>query len=459
MANGRSSLSSLTRTRPGSHLVASVLATLALVAGCNSDDGGRSAAPAPPAAAAEPAAPVTVSVQADAPVPTRGSMNGFIHSLDPSQPPEAMVAPLEPRLWRSDLLRAPVDRARAFGAEYVLVVSDLWGYPATGWAGRGPPWADLGKWERFVRRLAREHADLPVTWDIWNEPNSPTFWEGGQKRFFEVYAVASRVLGEELGPDAVIGGPSTSRYSPRWFAAFLDSCLAASCEIDFLAWHENLRPEDQLGSISEHLTDARARFLDNPRFAALGVQRIHVNEYVGVEDRYLAGETVAYLDQLERGGADRAARSCWTEEECSPPSLDGLLAPDGSPRGTWWVHNWYAAGLASRVRGESSDPALAVLASSEAPGQAQVLLGQVSPRPAPEPAPRALTPVKLEVAGLPPGSRPVVRVERVPAAGQAAVPQPEVLDEREVTSANGRAELDLPPIGPHEAMLVIVRPR
>ncbi len=79
---------------------------------------------------------------------------------------------------------------------------------------------------------------------------------------FEVYAVANRVLVEELGKDAVIGGPSTSRYSPRWFTAFLDSCVAAGCDIDFLSWHENLRPEDQLGSISKHLADARPRFLD-----------------------------------------------------------------------------------------------------------------------------------------------------------------------------------------------------
>lgn len=435
------------------------VAALALVTGCNTGERERpSPLDAPPAPATAAAAPVEVRVETGSPAPVRASMNGFIHSLDADQPPNAMVVPLRPKLWRSDLLRAPVDRVRALGAEYEFVVSDLWGYPPTGWAGRGPPWADLGKWERFVRRLAREQAGEPIAWDIWNEPNNPAFWEGGSKRFFEVYAVANRVLNEELGPDAVIGGPSTSRYSPKWFTAMLDSCLAASCAIDFLAWHENLTPKDQLDSISEHLTDARARFLESERYAALGMRQIHVNEYVGLEDRYLVGETVAYLEQLERGGADRAARSCWTDEECSPPALGGLLAPDGSPRGTWWVHRWYADGAATRVRSESSDPAVAVLAGSTTPGQAQVLLGHVTPRPAPATPQPDTTPVSLELAGLPQGSGHSIRVERVPAAGQATVVRPEVLEERQVNGVQGVVRVELPPIGRHEAMRVILSP-
>ncbi len=143
-----------------------------------------------------PSADVTVTVALDERVRTRGSMNGFIHSLDAAVPADERVAPLAPRLWRSDAMRAPIDRATAFGAQYQLVLSDLWGYPQSDWSGRGPPWRDLAAWEQFVRHTARAYRDRPVTWDIWNEPNDPGFWSGGQRRFFEVYSRANRVLRE-----------------------------------------------------------------------------------------------------------------------------------------------------------------------------------------------------------------------------------------------------------------------
>ncbi len=435
-------------------LLIAVTAMLALgAAGC--DSGGEPApAPRPPSAAE-----VGVTVRLDEPAPARGSMNGFIHSLSSEQPPDALVAPLAPRLWRSDLLRAPVDRARALGARYVFVLSDAWGYPPTGWAGRGPPWADLGGWERFVRRVARANRDAPIAWDIWNEPNSPEFWDGGRERFFETYAVANRVLREELGPDAVIGGPSTSRYAPELFGAFLDHCLAASCSVDFLSWHENLTPLDPLDSIGAHLTDARTRFLGDPRWAALGIREIHVNEYVGREDRYLPGEAVAYLAQLERGGADLAARSCWTEVDCAPAALDGLLATDGSPRGIWWVHRWYADGAASRVASESGDASVSVLASAPAPGTARVLVGRAAQRPAPEAAPPPEAAVALELTGLTADAPLALRLERVPAVGENAVATPEVVVERELNAtARGTLRVSLPALAEHEAMLVTTVP-
>ena len=429
------------------------LLAAALLAGCDSGDEDRRRAPAPDRAS------VTIRVQADRPAPPRASMNGLIHSLSADQPPDAMVAPLEPRLWRSDLLRAPVERARALGARYEVVLSDLWGYPPTGWAGRGAPWADLGRWERFVRGIARKNRDAPVAWDVWNEPNSPDFWEGGRERFFETYAVANRVLREELGPDAVIGGPSTSRYTPELFSGFLDHCLAASCSVDFLSWHENLTPLDPLDSISAHLTDARTRFLDDPRWAALGMREIHVNEYVGRDDRYEPGEAVAYLAQLERGGADLAARSCWTGVDCSPAALGGLLAPGGSPRGVWWVHRWYADGVESRVASESTAASVSVLAGAPAPGTVRVLLGHAAPRPAPDGAPTAAATIALELSGLAPDAPLTLRAERAPATGEAAVPTPEVLLDRELRAADdGTLGVTLPALAEHEAMLVTTAP-
>ena len=402
-----------------------------------------------------PSADVTVTVALDERVRTRGSMNGFIHSLDTTLPAEERVAPLAPRLWRSDAMRAPIDRATAFGAQYQLVLSDLWGYPQSDWSGRGPPWRDLAAWEQFVRHTARAYRDRPVTWDIWNEPNDPGFWSGGQRRFFEVYSLANRVLREELGPDVEIAGPSVSRYAPKWLTAFLDHCVAERCRVGFLSWHENPEPADRLDSISAHLTDGRRRFLEGPRYAGLGLREIHINEYVGRSDRHRPGEAVSYLQELESGGADRAAHSCWSREDCAPAGLDGLLTPGGAPRAVWWAHRWYADGAGSRVRAESRDSAVAVLASA-GDGRARVLLGHAPRRGAGAPAAAPRKRVALRLSGSEPQVR--VRAERVAAAGEAPM-KPSVVLDRELDPEGGELVVYLPPLAAHEAMQVIVEPR
>ena len=426
---------------------ASALALAAVAAaGCTLDGDDPPDADGPAAA---------VTVRLDSPVATKGSMNGFIHSLSADRPPDHRIAPLAPRLWRSDLTRAPAERALALGAHYQVVLSDLWGYPGSDWQGRGPPWANLRRWEAFVRRVARAHRGQPLSWDIWNEPDTPTFWRGGRERFFATFAVANRVLRQELGPGAVIGGPSISRYSPEWIGAFLDHCLGARCRIDFLSWHENLRPDDSLSSIGAHLADARGAVLADPRYAALGMRAIHVNEYVGREDRYLPGEAVAYLDELERGGADLAARSCWSEEDCGPAGLDGLLHPaDGTPRAVWWVHRWYAQAAGARLAAQAAHPGLRVLAGRTAENRVEVLIGHAPQRGDGAPPPSPAVPVDLFLAGA--GAREAgrLRVERLPATGDQPLPSPLGA---ETPSANVTAKgvhIRLPPLGPHEAMRV-----
>lgn len=426
--------------RPAARLTFFLL--LAALAGCNS---GESPKPPPPTG---PRATVTVEV--DQRVPTRGSMNGFIHSLGATEPPDDLVAPLAPRLFRSDLIRASVDRAAELGARYQLVLSDLWGYPANGWNGRGPPWADLDGWERFVRGVARDHAGRSMSWDIWNEPNGATFWEGGRERFFRTYAVANRVLREELGPDVEIAGPSVSRWSPLWIEAFLARCLSESCRISALTWHENLRPDDPITEVSDHLRDARSRLMADPRYAPLGLTEIHVNEYVGREDRYLPGAAVAYFAELEDGGADLAALSCWNEADCGPAGLGGLLAA-GAPRSAWWAHRWYARGADTRVRSKSGSGGVTALASRPSPGEVEVLLGHVGPRP---PSGEA-SPLSIDVAvkGLPASADAQVTIDRVGASGEAAA-NPERVDEREMKIRDGRLRVLVPELGAHEAALL-----
>ena len=93
-----------------------------------------------------------------------------------------------------------------------------------------------------MRGLARSLRRESLIWEVWNEPDVREFWDGGRQRFLRHYALSERILREELGPGAVIGGPSISRYSRSWLSSFLRFCERAGCRPDFLSWHELLPP-------------------------------------------------------------------------------------------------------------------------------------------------------------------------------------------------------------------------
>ena len=97
----------------------------------------------PPARAGPPPATLTAVASVDFAHPEKvHSLVGFLHGLDDTQPPDRVVVPLHPTLWRGSLASASYDRATALGARYMFVLSDLWGYPGAGWYGRQAPWVD-----------------------------------------------------------------------------------------------------------------------------------------------------------------------------------------------------------------------------------------------------------------------------------------------------------------------------
>jgi xylan 1,4-beta-xylosidase len=418
-----------------SHRRYPVLLVITLLAGCG---GGETKPPPPPA-------DVRVTAQLDRRVTGVHPASGFIHSLTATVPPTPLVAPLRPRLWRSDLRRAPSARVVQLGARYEVVLSDLWGYPLDNWRGHGPPWRDLRAWGRFVRGVARSQRATglalaargrPLFWDVWNEPNTSEYFDGGRRRYMRVYAVAARALRAELGPGTLIGGPSTNVYDRGWLDA-----LVRCCNPGFVSWHENLDPATPISTIADHLRDARAG-------PARG-REIHVNESVGVGDQYRPGEILGYLAELERG-ADYTARSCWSEANCRPQALDGLLAPDGKPRSAWWAYRWYAAGNEARVESRTKDSRVAVLASGgEHPA---VLLGRVDRQAGP--------PIDVEVAFRAldfDGAR--AGVERLPDSGEAALVRPERLSSRDVQVEDGEARVRVRGLRAHEAARVTLTSR
>ena len=394
--------------------------------------------------------------------PDRPRLNGFLHGMDKGTPPAERITPLRPGLWRAIPSSAPYGRAVDFGARYEVVLSDTWGYPNADWYGRFPPWQNLAAWEAHVRAAARQARNTGVIFDIWNEPDDVSFWNGTREQFFETYLVAYRALRDELGPDLMVGGPSLARYDAGYIEEFLAFCRARGCEVNVLSWHEIYDP---IPATADHVAEARTRFVNKAVNAPLRMSEIHVNETGRQSDQYHPGELLGYLRYLEKGGADAAARACWDDAagrtDCQRHTLDGLLVPRTfEPRAAWWAAKEYADGLETRVASSSSDENVVTLASSRSPAStsAQLLVGRLDPRP------KRSVPAKVDVAVELEGlqklpflrgdERVRVTIDRITASGESPLAAPVRVRTQDVSMHRNTAELTLKDLRVHEAFVV-----
>src|SRR5262249_48876558 len=215
------------------------------------------------------------------------------------------------------------------------------------------PYDDFARWEDYVRQMTQAAQGLDVIWDVWNEPDTSFFWQGTRAQFFETYQRAYNLLRDNLGPDAWISGPSITQYNHGFLAAFLDFCVANGCEVNALSWHELASTGPRIYPIADHLADAYSSFLEDPAYADLNFQEIHINEVIGNQDQYRPGEILGSFYYLEAGGADGACKACWRASDgtsnCGNHTLDGLIFPITSQlRAGWWAYKLYADGVPTR---------------------------------------------------------------------------------------------------------------
>ena len=403
-------------------------------------------------AIAEAARVPTVRVGFAKPVET-ASMVGFVHGMDLRRPADEMIDPLAPALWRGKLRDVPYDRVQELGGRYTYVLSDRWGYPG---AGHRAPYEDFRAWERFVRRTARSSRRGSVVWDIWNEPNERWFWQGTPEQLYETYRIAENVLRQELGPDVLVGGPSTLGWSSDWITGLLEWCLARGCQVNVLSWHE--LTSGSIPGIRDRLEYAREALLESRRYRALEIRELHVNEAGTAADQYRPGELLGVMHYLEAGGADAAARTCWDDfsggSNCYNDTLAGLLVPRTfEPRAAWWATKAYADGVGSRVLTRFDDPHVVGLGSSrsDVPRTAQLLIAHLRGHGAKELDVR-VTLRRLGTLGFLRGERRVrVRIERYPDSGEQPLPAPRGRRPALVPIEDGQATLTLHNVRIHEA--------
>lgn len=104
-------------------------------------------------------------------------------------------------------------------------------------------WATLI--DKLVRNwIHRYGLDEVRQWnfEVWNEPNLPAFWTGGQEGYFHLYQVTVETI-KNIDSELRVGGPSCAKNA--WIPEFLDFCEQQHLPADFITTHHY--PTDAFG--------------------------------------------------------------------------------------------------------------------------------------------------------------------------------------------------------------------
>lgn len=162
-----------------------------------------------------------------------------------------------------------VDKLRKVGVEpwfnvgygNRLYMPDAFGDQAVGFVPLYYGDETLLAWKRYLRALALHFRGRVRRWEIWNEPDGPSFWQPHLPDMKE-YARLIRESAPEIKaviPDAGIGGCSASFFSGGAFMAFAETGIGR--DLDFFSFHNYvIQPEKDRRQKIEAMRRAFARF-------------------------------------------------------------------------------------------------------------------------------------------------------------------------------------------------------
>jgi xylan 1,4-beta-xylosidase len=112
-----------------------------------------------------------------------------------------------------------------------------------------PP-KDYDQWATLIQKLLahwveRYGAAEVRHWffEVWNEPNLPAFWTGGQDDYFRLYSCTAAAI-KSVDDALKVGGPATA--DNKWTPDFLDYCRKNAAPVDFISTHHY--PTDAFGT-------------------------------------------------------------------------------------------------------------------------------------------------------------------------------------------------------------------
>jgi hypothetical protein len=351
------------------------------------------------------------------------------------------------RRWNAT--RAQLLRTRSLGAEFILLVHDLWGadgYPISRFPGDNGNWTD---YDNFLTRVINDvrATGAPVQWDLWNEPNITLFWNRPQSQYFELWRRTYQRVRAAF-PNQLIVGPSHAGVpttSPGWWTQYLDFVRANNVIPDIISWHA--LPSDPVANVAAANATLDARGIPHPR-------PYQINEYAAPNEQN-PGDGSWYIARLERAGAD-GLRAHWGGGANLHNDLANLLihnsAGQHQPKGEWWVYRFYGS-QTGQIASVTPSPAYDAFAT-KASGVAKILVGGGGTT-----GNIAVNLQRLDtIAGVVQNNQVRVIAQRIPYNGGGAVQGPVTIQNTVVTLSGNGTTVNLPHTNADETFTITLQP-
>jgi len=111
-----------------------------------------------------------------------------------------------------------VDDERARGLDIIgqLDYTAGWAVGSSALISYDPPPLDL--WQRYVTQTVTRYKDRVSAWQVWNEPNNPTFWTGTKEQYAQLLQVTYDTI-KRVDPGAKVLGPTITGVDESWLDA------------------------------------------------------------------------------------------------------------------------------------------------------------------------------------------------------------------------------------------------
>ncbi len=112
---------------------------------------------------------------------------------------------------------------------------------------KAPP-KDFKKWAAVCTRIVRHYTQGWADgykykireWEIWNEPDIPSFWSGTPEEFYQLYEMTAKAV-KALDPATLkVGGPALAG-THKFLEGLLKHCQETKTPVDFVSWHRYAR--------------------------------------------------------------------------------------------------------------------------------------------------------------------------------------------------------------------------
>ena len=297
------------------------------------------------------------------------------------------------------------------------------------------------KWDDGVRELVRKHQGQGVQWEVWDEPDRRESFKGNREDFFSVWVRTFQVI-RAIDPNAIMVGPSTSRYDGGYVQEFLKVTKDYRAQATIVSWHEEgTRPD-----IPGHVNSVDENFWQD------GTMRpfIRIAPRASEAQRYSPSDPIMLLHPMH--SAQRRAGWRGTGYDFSF-KLTHLITDKSEPRSLYHAYAAYAA-LARpgnievrTIAGATTD---GVAAWDPARRHGTVLIGRNFNRAF---QPRVRGAVTLELRGVR-GTHVRLDARRLDDAGNRASTGPIPVTQTELLVRSREASLVLRDFGDRDAYLV-----